>query len=197
MQLPPPICKILNKLNASELFSALILVGISILLCYSVKIITPEYFKQMSIGLTPLPMFYVGFFFGHLSLREIGNKTSVMALIMLITICLFFLDFSVYGISYINNRLLYISCVCLAFGLLMHYKISFVLSLFDWLGKYTFELYILHLYYWFIIKGICHYGAVFNIVVAVLLSLLTCVPVHKLIKRLESLLSNWITRKNY
>lgn len=67
----------------------------------------------------------------------------------------------------------------------MEYNAKIVLSLFNWLGKYTLELYILHIYYWFIIKGVCHYGYMFNIVVAVMLALLTCVPIHKVIENIE------------
>ena len=67
--------------------------------------------------------------------------------------------------------------------ILMDNQTIYLLTIFNWLGKYTFELYILHLYYWFIIKGICNYGEMFNIVTAVLLSVFTCAPVHWMIEK--------------
>lgn len=103
-------------------------------------------------------MFYVGFLLGDLSRKSIGLSKKAMFGILL---------------------------VCFIFKLLMEYNAKIVLSLFNWLGKYTLELYILHIYYWFIIKGVCHYGYIFNIVVAVMLSLLTCVPVHKVFENIE------------
>lgn len=97
------------------------------------------------------------------------------------------IDIPVYGIGFILQRLFGIILVCLVFKILMDNQTIYLFTIFNWLGKYTFELYILHLYYWFIIKGICNYGEMFNIVTAVLLSVFTCVPVHKLIEYIVSL----------
>lgn len=131
-------------------------------------------------------MFYVGFLFGDLSKRKEGQKTFVMIGLFLVVAALYFMAVPVYGIEFILQRLFGILLVCLVFKLLMDYQVKFLLVIFNWLGKYTFELYILHLYYWFIVKGVCHYGSMFNIAVAVLLSLLTCAPVHWMIGKVVS-----------
>lgn len=93
------------------------------------------------------------------------------------------IDIPVYGIGFILQRLFGIILVCLVFKILMDNQTIYLFTIFNWLGKYTFELYILHLYYWFVIKGVCHYGSMFNIAAAVLLSLMTCVPVHWMIEK--------------
>lgn len=186
----PPFTHLFTKCCRSTFAQSLLLICISILLCYAVKYYFPNYYEQSSIGLTPLPMFYVGFLFGDLSQRKIGKSLKMMICLCLMVTILYFVDFSVYGIGFIVHHLFGILLVCFFFKLLIDNKVNLMLRAFDWLGKYTLELYILHIYYWFIIKGVCHYGAMFNIITAVILSLLTCVPVHALINKAEELIKN-------
>lgn len=181
----PPICKISAYITTKTIVRDLILLGISILFCYCIKCYFPTYYDNLSIGLTPLPMFYVGFLLGDLSRKSIGLSKKAMFGICFVTALLYFVDTQVYGITFIMHCMFGILLACFIFKLLMEYNAKIVLSLFNWLGKYTLELYILHIYYWFIIKGVCHYGYIFNIVVAVMLSLLTCVPVHKVFENIE------------
>lgn len=129
-------------------------------------------------------MFYVGFLFGDLSQGKYGQNAFAMFGLFLVIAVLKFIDIPVYGLEFILQRLFGILLVCLVFILLQNCKAYYLLSIFNWLGKYTFELYILHLYYWFVIKGVCHYDSMFNIAVAVLLSLITCVPVHWMIGKI-------------
>ena len=190
--LPPPICKISAKLNVSELVRDVSLVCMSILVCYGVKTVSADYYELVSIGLTPLPMFYVGFLLGDLSQRQVGHQTKAMLLLFGVVALFHFLDIQVYGVGYISHRLFGILLVCFMFGVIIDCKINPVLAIFNWLGKYTFELYILHIYYWFVIKGIHPDGAMFNIVAAVVLSLLTCAPVHWVIGKVESKIKSLI-----
>mgnify|MGYP000501845156 CR=1 FL=1 len=155
-------------------------------ICYSIKCYFPAYYEQSSIGLVPLPMFYVGFLFGDLSQSKKGQNTFLMLGLFFVLAVLYFIDVPVYGIEFILQRLFGILLVCLTFQFMMACQAKFLLTIFNWLGKYTFELYILHLYYWFVIKGVCHYGSMFNITVAVLLSLVTCVPMHWMIGKVVS-----------
>lgn len=185
----PLLFKMFDKLMASEFVIAVILLCISLLLCFCVKRFLPLCYERLSIGLSPLPMFYVGFLLGHISMQKIGNNTKVMMLLLFALLCLSLYKSEIFGISFINNHLLSILFVCLVFGLILQYKLKLILTIFDWLGRYTFEVYILHLYYWYVIKGACHLGLVSDIVVAVVLSLLTCAPVHSLILRLNNVSS--------
>lgn len=164
----------------------IILICLAVGICYSIKCYFPTYYEQESIGLGPLPMFYVGFLFGDLSQSKEGQNTFLAFGLCLVVAVLHFIDVPVYGLEFILQRLFGILLVCLVFKLLMDCQAKFLLYIFNWLGKYTFELYILHLYYWFLIKGVCHYGPMFNIVAAVLLSLMTCVPVHWMIGKVVS-----------
>lgn len=188
----PPICKISAKLNVSELVRDVSLVCLSILVCYGIKTASADYYELVSIGLTPLPMFYVGFLLGDLSQRQVGHQTKAMLLLCGVTALFHFLDVQVYGIGYIAHRLFGILLACFMFRVIIDSKGNPVLVIFNWLGKYTFELYILHIYYWFIIKGIHPEGAVFNIVAAVALSLLTCAPVHWMIGKVENKIKSLI-----
>ena len=188
----PPICKISAKLNVSELVRDVLLVCVSILICYGVKTVSANYYEMVSIGLTPLPMFYVGFLLGDLSQKQVGHRTKTMLLLCGVIALFHFLNVQVYGVGYISHRLFGILLACFMFRLIMDSKVNSVLVVFNWLGKYTFELYILHIYYWFIIKGIHPDGAVFNIVAAVVLSLLTCAPVHWMIGKVESKIKSLI-----
>lgn len=182
----PPICKLFLYLNITEIARDVILVCLAVGICYSVKYYFPAYYEQESIGLRPLPMFYVGFLFGDLSQRQEGRNVFVMLGLFLIVTVLDFIDVPLYGVGFITQCLFGILLVCLAFQFVMACQAKFLLTIFNWLGKYTFELYILHLYYWFVIKGVCHYGSMFNITVAVLLSLVTCVPMHWMIGKVVS-----------
>ena len=177
----PPICKLCSWLKVTEIARDIILLCLVVGICYSIKCYFPAYYEQSSIGLVPLPMFYVGFLFGDLSQSKKGQNTFLMLGLFFVLAVLHFID--VYGIEFILQRLFAILLVCLVFMLLMDNQVRFLLVIFNWLGKYTFELYILHLYYWFVIKGVCNYGSMFNIAAAVLLSLMTCVPVHWMIEK--------------
>lgn len=183
----PPICNLFSWLKVIDIARDIILVCLALGICYCVKCYFPDYYEQECIGLKPLPMFYVGFLFGDLSQKKFGQNSIVMMGLFVIVAILYFIDIPVYGIGFILQRLFGIMLVCLVFKMLMDNQTIYLLTIFNWLGKYTFELYILHLYYWFIIKGICNYGEMFNIVTAVLLSILTCAPVHKLIEYIVSL----------
>lgn len=182
----PPICKLFSWLKVTEMARDIILICLAVGICYSIKCYFPTYYEQESIGLGPLPMFYVGFLFGDLSQSKEGQNTFLAFGLCLVVAVLHFIDVPVYGLEFILQRLFGILLVCLVFKLLMDCQAKFLLYIFNWLGKYTFELYILHLYYWFLIKGVCHYGSMFNIVAAVVLSLMTCVPVHWMIGKVVS-----------
>ena len=174
----PPICNLFSLLKVTEIARDIILVCLAVGICYCVKYYFTAYYEQESIGLRQLPMFYVGFLFGDLSQKKLGQNKFVMMGLFIIVAVLHFINVPVYGIDFILQSLFGIMLVCLVFKILIHYQSIYLFSIFNWLGKYTFELYILHLYYWFVIKGVFHYGSMFNIAAAVLLSLVTCIPVH-------------------
>lgn len=181
----PPICIIFTNLKTPRLVTEISILCLALCICYSIRVHFAIYYEQVGIGLTPLPMFYVGFLFADLSTRHLGQKTNVMTALYMLVAMLYFIDFNIYGINFIIRCLFGILLVCLFFKLTIRLKKNWVLYIFDWLGKYTFEIYILHIYYWFIIKAVCHYGAMCNIMVAVVLSLLTCAPIHWIIGKTE------------
>lgn len=62
---------------------------------------------------------------------------------------------------------------------------EWVLSFFNWLGRYTLELYILHLLIYYFFNTIDnHYSIGSHIIVAVLIALLLCKPSHEFISRI-------------
>lgn len=160
------------------MITLLVLFTINSLICH----FNYDYWELVEIGLNQEPCFFVGILFGYLSCSEQGKHTFIF---MLIALCVLYIVNQIWIIiprEYMTS-LISIPFFVLLFSIVFSLTASspwlkWINTVYKWFGKYTFEMYILHIFLWFIVKEVLHLGAVGNIVLAVALSILLAFPMH-------------------
>lgn len=153
-----------------------------------IYVCAPSYYDMVSIGITQAPIFVIGMLFGYYSSHKYMVSWRTMMWLILVLVVLV-------GIKRISPffqapmiltlRIVTIILVCYIFNKVMFLKN--VMGGVKWCGKYTLELYILHLHIYGLILKSHPYGTneywginfeFLEISTAVILSLLLCYPVH-------------------
>lgn len=152
-----------------------------------IYVCAPSYYDMVSIGITQAPIFVIGMLFAYYSSHKYTVSWRTMMWLILVLVVLV-------GIKRISPffqapmiltlRIVTIILVCYIFNKVMFLKnVGGV----KWCGKYTLELYILHLHIYGLILKSHPYGTneywginfeFLEISTAVILSLLLCYPVH-------------------
>lgn len=155
--------------------------------------ISPTYFDTVSIGVTKIPMFLFGMVFGFL---EKNNYLSIKRYCYLIaSIAVLYLTLSLlkgnnqwlrYACGW-SQKLFFIPLVCGLFSITEHVFHSGVVGFFNWFGKYSLELYIIHLHLFMLLDK----SSVSSLLsqrwiatIAIGLAIILCVPVNRLISYL-------------
>lgn len=181
-----------NKALSTPKFFILLftLIGINALLAFYYE----NWWNLVSIGLSRTPIFVLGMLFAQWANNDLDRKRYL--------VCSAFILLIIYGISFffdvaiIQSNVecvstsLYIMLFSVLFDLFSKSSATkYVNKLLKWFGCYTFELYILHLYIWFVLKGIFVMSPFQYIVCACILSIVLCVPLHKATHKLIEKLS--------
>lgn len=122
-----------------------------IIVCGIVYFLFPTYYELTGIGLTQMPMFAIGIIIGYLSYNSKQLKHGVL-LILLLGVLVVITNIQEGIIGDLGNGLLRIFCIMLICALLSWMdnnlpKITYRIKvIFQWFGKYTLELYTLHLF---------------------------------------------------
>ena len=169
----------------------LLVIAIAIGVNYTIPFLSTAYWDMVEIGLKQVPCFFLGMLAAHCSLKDMGGATLK---ILCLAICVLYTLLSVGGIEipYIISMLklsFYLIVFCCLFSLVVFFKIKAVGPVFRWFGKYTLELYLLHIFL----------NALFSsplfrlhdshvIILAVIVSLMFCMPVHSCINKLSNIL---------
>lgn len=155
-------------------FSVIVMLLINVSLNYFI----PEYWERVKIGMVAVPYFFLGSLVAYFVRNNNDNSLPALLISAIVYVGALFFDINhpVVGIAKICFFVILLSII---FSLFDKTAItSQINSLFRWFGKYSLEIYILHLYFWFIIKNIFDMGSLWNILVACLLSIICCVPMH-------------------
>ena len=154
-----------------------------------IYVFAPSYYNMVSIGITQAPIFVIGMLFGYYSSHKYMVSWRTMMWLILVLVVLV-------GIKRISPffqapmiltlRIVTIILVCYIFNKVMFLKN--VMGGGKWCGKYTLELYILHLHIYGLILQ-CHpfgmsecCGIKFEfleISTAVIIALLLCLPLNR------------------
>lgn len=187
----PLVYKVINDSLKKLLICILVVFTLLLILRYA----SPDYYKMTELGITKFVIFVIGCYFGYLSKNKINANIYIYYSSMLAIMACFFIgkkwDELFFQSFYETTlRLMTIPLCCICFLLLSKCKqMSFVGVSFRWLGKYSLELYVLHMLF----KGLFYsdfvplspvgkgYALFFT-------SLILCCPVHVAIARLEGLL---------
>lgn len=193
--LVPPIYHWFTRSPRTCVMKMIILIAMVIAINYILQFISPDYWDRVSIGLKHTHMFLWGMMVAYLTLnKDALQQKYIIASIILVTVLYLTLQIMGVTIPYLSpliNLLFYIVLFCILFAVLDGTKVSFINSLFRWFGKYTLELYLLHLLlYGFLMSPLFHLEHSYVIILAVIISIITCAPVHFIINKLTILLQN-------
>lgn len=148
----------------------------------------PNYWDKVKIGLTGVPYFFTGLWMASLVKGSRDYTFLVISVSILIYFFLLMFDFMPF-ISGIVSIIVFSLLFSTFFSLLsLNRVMQNINSFVAWFGKYSLELYILHLYFWFIIKEVFNMGANWNIAIACLLSMVCCVPMHYITVKVSNLI---------
>lgn len=154
-------------------------------------ILFPDYFEKIAIGSTKIPIFFLGVLFGYCVKNKLLSSKIYALLVLSFFVIYLGLSFFKEDNQWISRlcgttqKLFFMPLICLLFNLLHRScVVRYIIKIFDWFGKYSLELYILHLhFYMFLSQGFLsdnisiQLQATIPMVVAVVL----CVPVNRLI----------------
>lgn len=168
------------------------MIGTSLLLLL-LSYLVPNYYDMTSIAFSKLPLFIMGSYtmfcvsndFAKIKSPPSQLWLSIISLVISISICL---------VVDLNNIWIIINTVSIIVLSVLYEWLSklqiakWVLAMFNWLGRYTLELYILHLLIYYFFNAIDNnYSNGVHIVMAVAISIISCKPVHELVTKVTRL----------
>ena len=143
---------------------------------------TPEYWSIVEFGLSKTYIFPLGIYLGYLSKR--GTKISIYMLLSFIACCglLFVKGF----LPETMRTLIGIPLVCILFDFIFkNGHCNVIRKSLLWLGKFSLELYLLHVLINFALKGGLGVNHSWSMIIGIVSSLLICSPTSKLIKKMS------------
>ena len=155
-----------------------------------IYVCAPSYYDMVSIGITQAPIFVIGMLFGYYSSHKyMFSRRTMMWLILVLVVLVGIKRISPFfqAPMILTLRIVTIILVCYIFNKVMFLKN--VMGGVKWCGKYTLELYVLHLHIYGLILQCRPFGtdvvygmkySFWEILVAVVLSLLLCVPINRI-----------------
>ena len=174
--------------NKTITLRALLLILLSITTVVGISLVSPEYYKMTSIGIDKLPIFIIGMLIGYYA--KMSYKLTVFYLVfcgVLVILTLFAKKADDYFIPYyeMSARLLLMPLTCIVLDWL---KPKRIISILEWFGKYSLELYVLHMFIKKMMFGTIMYLdiptnilPIFLTISTITLSILACAPVHRAI----------------
>ena len=167
----------------------LALVLIAILLVHIVQYTCPEWYTKISIGINKIPIFLLGVYTGQISIYHRKREGLILLIaVAMVWIASFFLKgIWAYGVSLYGmvEKIVYMFSISIFLLLFENwYPIKWIRIFLNWFGKYSLELYVLHLLIFCFVSSKMLFGDIEPIMKAVIMvagALVLCVPFHKLI----------------
>lgn len=188
----PPVYAVVKKCkNYAWLFILVVMlffIGIGL----AIKTKYPAYWELTSIGIARIPYYFMGMLYAFFAQKKIDNKYVLGFLIIIIMSYLIFFSLGYTEANFFMGAVkltIGLVAIILIFSLCSKNIISntVINNSMKWMGKYSYELYLLHLYLWFIIRNTLHLGNWQDIALACVCAIILAYPVHIVV--------NWICNK--
>ncbi|MDD2960495.1 MAG: acyltransferase [Muribaculaceae bacterium] len=181
----PLFCKFIFKKQDNVLVRMLIICLLFTILSVSIYVFFPDYYQRINIGLDKIVIFILGIYLGYIAYSD--RSISFIKSFGILTTLLCILHF--YKSDYVLADNFH-EVIFRFYGLLILCILAFKTerkglknrfwAVFSWLGKYSLELYILHMLFYSTIVVRFEMNPIF----AILLALLFCMPIGKVAKYL-------------
>lgn len=172
--------------NWSVTLRAFSLTAMCICLVVAISVLSPSYYEMVSIGIEKTPMFIIGILIGYYAVNS--YKLTLYHLLgggLLVILTLFAKKADDYFIPYyeMSIRLFLMPLTCIV---LDWFKPKRIISILEWFGKYSLELYVLHMFFKRLINEIMTTSIIPSTYIpiamtstTILLSVAVCFPIHK------------------
>lgn len=169
----PLICKVIKSG-----VGIIILLMITYILLWLLYSFAKDYYNITLIGLTKIQFFFLGMWVG----KESFNDKQIYWLWLWLIIALWFISKTFISCSWIYPaqdlyRIMGIIICCLILSMLN--SLYFIHSFLKWFGKYTLEIYILHLMFFEVFENIIP-NIYIHVAIAIGCAMSLCMPIHNL-----------------
>ena len=167
----------------------LLIFGSLFIIEYMIFMLAPDYYDRISICMN-MGIFFLGSYMADFLCNNRKDLTiNVGGVILMCLIAAYFFKLS--GHIYIIYNLFCIGLWAGLFRSVQNSKIGNVgIRVLEWFGRYTLELYMIHLFLYYIMKEVLLPGIGNNILfpVSVAIAMLMCMPIHNAINKLSRVL---------
>lgn len=161
---------------------------------YIIKTYNETYYDIVKIGISQIPYFVVGLFWGYITRNEVVSRKVYCVILLLLL--LLFLSFTLLNMlvpqrywimasTTLSQKLFFMPLICIILNILDRRDVgNRIKKTFSWLGYYSLELYILHLHTYMFIS----YCNIFHILspaakasIAIITAIVLSVPINRLL----------------
>lgn len=178
--------------NKRSGYKTALLILISIVFNIVLEYFQPEYYEKISIGIEKIPIFILGIYIGSLSLQDKVKKQYIITSIVIITIWIIsYKTKTFWGYAYaiydMTEKLIYMFIICIFLSMTNKYKIhNYLCKILTWFGRYSLELYVLHLLIFCFLSSnvLGHINPIIKVNIMLFGAIILSMPLHNLIDRL-------------
>lgn len=179
----PPIYAVVKKCENWAWLFILVVLLLFYLIGFAIQTKYKAYWELTSIGIARIPYYFMGMLYAFFAQKKIDNKYVLGFLIIIIMSYLIFFSLGYTEANFFMGAAkltIGLVAIILIFSLCSKNIISntVINNSMKWMGKYSYELYLLHLYLWFIIRNTLHLGKWQNIALACVVAIILAHPVH-------------------
>lgn len=180
--------------------SHLFCLALVICLIFSINValnhIVTDYYQMIRIGLGKLHFFFIGAFVAYLSIKKVKCNALMLAIVLFAIYILhvfikhrFFME----QLPELFYDLMYEMALFGALMLLCNYSdILKRVKFLTWMGKYSLEIYLLHMYVYNVLTKFFH--CEYYLVIVLLCTFLLAYPVHVLSGKISSVINRMINK---
>lgn len=175
-----------NCINSLKIF---IIIFFGIAFCYYIKIAMPNYYSGVKPAFTQFPSFIIGVLIGSFS--KLGVRVPTLKYFLVLCLCSIifmgvFYDFFLYDYFAMIRVLLSIPLVCIICELISTKKYFLKIeSVLVWFGKYSLELYVIHLMLMKLVKSISPYTVQMNTIIVLAVTFVLLIPISRVVNKVS------------
>lgn len=179
-----------NKETKVILVKGIVLLLLIFSVNVAIAVLNHEYFQRASLGITKIPMFFLGMLFAYFTKNgELSEKNYLYLIILFAALYLGlsflrkYFDFWA-GVSMaMVQKMVFMPLICAFLSVLEKIKLGVIIKQpLDWFGKYSLELYLLHLNIYLFLSKCNLFGSitvVWKATLAMIAAIVLCVPTNK------------------